>query len=360
MKRILSVALLLLSFSATSQKVIPIVDFSGYFKSFNDGFFRQIEFQRIKNFKTGDNVCAYFDFKGNLRVYNGGTPKDVANIETAIYTVSDNLMTWQLGETLNMWDNGKLQTLTYRAGQYKVTDSLIVYQDTRFNTVNVYYDGEIHELYMSVAGSSFPNFVGENIIAFKDNGNYYKVFWRGEIYDIDVWHNPYLFAGGTDMIAFNDPINGTFAVFDKGVFLDVEMFHMDSYKVGLGFVAYENLNGELMLYKDEQTVELSNFNTSYWDVKDNVVLWEENSFMYTYYNGEKFEVARYTPEDYKIKNGVIAFRNLMGGVSAFIDGKVVEITNQMDAQYSIHGNSVLVELFNNSYIVLHEGKKYTI
>lgn len=360
MKKILFGALLLLTFSASSQEVLPLLDFNGYFKTFKDGFFRQIEFQRIKNFKAGDNVCAYIDFKGNLRVYDGTAPKNITNIETAIYEVSDNLMTWQIGQTLNMWDAGEMRTLTYNVGQYKVMDSIIVYQDLRFNTVNLYYKGEVQELYATVAGVTFPNFVGENIIAFKDNGNFYKVWWRGEIYDLDVWHNPYVFGGGTDMVAFNDPINGTFAVFEDGNFLDVEMFHMDSYKVGYGFVVYENLNGELMMYKNGDIVELSNFGANYWDVRDKIVLWEENSFMYTYYGGEKVEVARYTPDDYKIKNGVIVFRNLMGGVSAFIDGKVHEITNQMDAQYSIHGNSVLVTLFNNSYIVFQNGKKYTI
>ena len=82
--------------------------------------------------------------------------------------------------------------------------------------------------------------------------------------------------------------------------------------------------------------------------------------MYTYYNGEKKEVARYTPEDYKIKNGVIAYRNIMGGVNVFVNGRVYEITNQMKSEYSIHGNSVLVELFNNSYVVFQKGKKYSI
>ena len=48
-----------------------------------------------------------------------------------------------------------------------------------------------------------------------------KVFWRGKIYDLDVWHNRFEFEGGTDMLAFNDPINGTFAVFEKGEFCPI-------------------------------------------------------------------------------------------------------------------------------------------
>jgi hypothetical protein len=358
MKKILTSLLLLITFSGSSQNVIPLVDFNFYFQSFQDGYFRQVEMQRIQEFKTGDNVCAYIDFRGNIMVYDGKTKVNVANIETE-YAVSDNLMVWKIAGTLNMWDAGKLQTLTYQVGDYRIMDSLIVYQDLRFNTVNAYYKGEIHELYQWTGDATFPDFVGENIIAFRGNGNFNKVFWHGKIFDLDVWHNPYVYSGGTDMIAFNDPMNGTFAIFENGRFYDVEMFHMESYRVGLGFVVYENLNGELILYKDGKKTELTNFGANFWDVRDDVVLWEENTFMYTYYKGETLEVARYTPEDYKIKNGVIAYRNIMGGVNVFVDGKNHEITNQIESEYTIHGNSVLVELFNSSFILFQDGKKYT-
>jgi len=50
----------------------------------------------------------------------------------------------------------------------------------------------------------------------------------------------------------------------------------------------------------------------------------------------------------------------MGGVSALIDGRVVVITNQMNSEYEIYGNSILVSLFNNSFIVYSNGKKYTL
>jgi hypothetical protein len=53
---------------------------------------------------------------------------------------------------------------------------------------------------------------------------------------------------------------------------------------------------------------------------------------------------------------VFAFRNIAGGVSAFVNGKMEEITLQNDSEYSIHGNIVLVKLFNRSFIVLKDGQ----
>ena len=94
------------------------------------------------------------------------------------------------------------------------------------------------------------------------------------------------------------------------------------------------------------------------EVKDDLVVWGENSFVYAFQNGSRIQVTNFSPKDYLVKNNVFAFRNMMGGVSALIDGKVHEITNQTESEYEIYGNSVLVKLFNRSYIVFSKGRKF--
>ena len=351
--------ILLISFSSVSQRVVPLIDFNGFFKSFQNGFFRQLEFQRIKDFKAGDDVVAYIDNRGNLMVYDGAKKMELSNI-IVDYRVSDRLLTWKIGRTLNMWDAGKKRTLSYDVGNYWVKDSIIVFQDIRYQSVSAYYQGQVYSLYSSVGGVESPDFVGENIVAFRDNGGLNKVFWRGNTYELDVWHNPFIYEGGTDVMAFNDPTTGTFAIFENGEFLDVEDFFVDSYKAGRGFIVYENRNGDLMHYAQGEKTMLTNFGADFWEVKDDVVIWSEAGFTYSFVNGEKIEMTRYIPEDYILKNDVIAFRNIMGGVSALVDGRIYEITNQANSEYSVHGSYVLVGLFNNSFIVLADGKKYTI
>ena len=58
MRIFLSALVLFTFFQGLSQEVIPLVDFSGYFKSFKNGFFRQIEFQQIRGYKAGDDLVA--------------------------------------------------------------------------------------------------------------------------------------------------------------------------------------------------------------------------------------------------------------------------------------------------------------
>lgn len=359
MTRFYTFLVLFIALGATAQDVTPIVDFNNYFKSFQNGFFRQIEFQPVTGIKYGDNVVAYYDNRSNLRVYDGSAPRDLANVD-AEYEVSDNLMIWKIGPTLNLWDDGDLKTLTYFANRYTITDSLVVFEDTRFNTVNVYYNKEVYTIVNAVGELTMPDHVGENIIAFRDNGDVYKVFWRGKVYELGSWHDPIKFKGQTDILAFNDPINGTFAIFENGQFLDLEMFFVNEYKAGQDFVSYTDLNGNLKYYKKGKVQTLSNFGPSFWEVNDNVVVWGENNIFYSLVEGKKTEIARFIPKDYAVKNSVIAFRNQMGGVSAVVDGKTTELTNQMDAVYTLHGNAVLVELFNKSFIFFKDGKKYRL
>jgi len=349
--------LLLFPFFGFSQNVIPFVDFNNYFRSFQDDNFRVVEFQKIIDFKGGDEFVAYLDNKGNLRVFDGTAPKDITNLNLE-YKVSAHLLAWKVMNTVNMWDAGKMKTLTYNGNNYEVRDSLIVYDDTRFNSVNVYYKGVITTLYTVIDELYMPVFIGENIVAFKDNGNFYKVFWNGKIYDIGVWNGVIEFQGGTDVLTFNDPTTRTFAIFDKGEFMDVEPFYMGKYKAGRGFIVYEDLNGNLNYYGAGKKTQLSNFSAKLWEVKDDIVVWSENSYLYTYVNNEKTKICNFLPSDYQLKNNVFVYRNIMGGVSAFIDGRDFEITNQNESSYDIFGSSVIVKLFNNSYIVLKKGIKY--
>jgi hypothetical protein len=163
---------------------------------------------------------------------------------------------------------------------------------------------------------------------------------------------------GTDVLCFNDPYTQTFIAFDKGKFVEVESLPIKKYKSGRGFIVYEDLNGNLWKYENEEKTQLSNFSTTFWDVKDDIIIWTENSYLFSYSNDQKQQVASYVPSDYLLKNNIFAFRNLMGGVSAVVNNKVEEITNMQEAEYEIYGNKVLVRLPSKTCIVLSEGKKF--
>lgn len=356
MKKIVFV-FLFLSGTSLGQSVIPFLDINYYFRSYSQNAFQLLTMQRIANYKAGDNVVAYVDFKGNLMVYDGyGAAEQATNIPGAHYQTSDKLMTWRIGSTLNLWDGGKKRTLTYNVGQFALRDDIVVFQDKRSNSINVYDYGKIYELFRSTSTVAMPTAIGENIFVYKENGDFYKIYWAGNTYDYEVWQGSIDFQAGTDIVVFNDPINGTFTAFDKGEYIDLENFHMNEYKAGRGFAVYLNRNDNLVMYQNGEKTILSNYVSDFWDVKDDIVIWAENGLTYAYVDGKKIEIARFIIKDYKLKNNTVAFRNLLGGVDACMNGKKRELTMQKDAPYYIYGNRVLIELFNRQHLICTEEK----
>lgn len=358
MKKTIASLLFLAFITVFKAQVVPTKDFNNFFVSFQDGFFRQIEVQPITGYKAGDECVAYIDTRGNLRIYDGKERKDVTvlNVE---YEVSDHLMAYKISGALKMWDAGKFQTLTTFASGFAVKDSIIVYQDKRYSTLNVYWNKQTFPILTYFSDFVMPTSIGENIVVFKDMSNTYFSFWRGKSYEIGTFNEEVMnFNIGTDVLCFNDPYTQTFITFDKGKFVEVESLPIKKYKSGRGFIVYEDLNGNLWKYENEEKTQLSNFSTSFWDVRDDIIIWTENSYLFSYSNGQKQQVASYVPSDYLLKNNIFAFRNLLGGVSAVVNNKVEEITNMQEAEYEIYGNKVLVRLPNKTCIVLSEGKKF--
>lgn len=356
--KLLSLLLFLMGSVMLHAQIAPFVDFNGYFKTFYKNNFRQLEYQRIKSYDAGDNMVAYIDSKGDFKVYDGEKVTQISNMIVQ-YQLSDDQIAWNIGPGLYyLKKNGQKELLTMFARNYRVMDSLIVFEDTRFNTVSVVYKEKVYPLYQYTGELSMPVFIGEDIIAYKDIGDNYKVFWKGRSYELGVWMSGIEFSAGTGIVTFNDPTHRTFAVFENGEFMDLEDQYVSKYRAGRGFAVYEDVNGNLWYYQQGKKVKLTDFSATSFDVKDDLVMWMENGMTYVYYQGEKIKVATYAPKDYLLKNGVLAFRNIMGGVSCFVNGKVTELTLQQDATYAIYGNTILVGLFNQTYLVFSNGKIY--
>jgi hypothetical protein len=212
---------------------------------------------------------------------------------------------------------------------------------------------------MQQTGEMFmPDAIGENIIGFKDNGDVYRIFWRGKITELGGTSLGIVFSASTDIICFNDMINKTFSVFDAGEFVDVEQMFVKKYKAGRGYILYEDQNGNLFKYQQKEKINISNYSNGVWDLKDDVFVWNENALFFTNYLGEKIEISNYSPKEFEIKNNLIAYRNSIGGVNVFWNGKNYTVTNQIDASFKIFGKGVLVELMNSSFIYFSEGNSF--
>jgi hypothetical protein len=355
MKYFLVCSLVFLGFVASAQSLFAYMDFNNFFRVYKNGYAVQIDHQAINNLSLGDNICLYKNFQNDLKMYDGNISKILTGQNTN-YIVSDNIGAWNIGSLLYYVENGVSHAVTNFGGQYAVGDSIYVYQDIQQNTLNARYKGENFLLVQTIEDISMAQKTGDNLVIFEDNGGVLKVFWRGEISEIGISNanNSFNFEVGCDVFAYNDPQTNSLIVFDKGEFVEVSDRPARKIKACRGFVVFEDNNGNLKKYQNGNVIEIASF-FNFWDAKDDVVIWGEANSTFTLKNDSPQKVVNYSVTDYQIKNDVIAFRTIVGGVGAFINGQYKEITNLTNNEYLINGHGVMVTLTNRTVMIYDNG-----
>lgn len=345
-----------MSSSVMSQKVFPYLNNQEYLKSFHEGQSTQLDFLKPYHVEYSEDVIVFLDSKRDLFVFDGKTKEKLSGLVND-YKVGMNLVAWNAGPIINVWEDGEKRNLTYFGGNYVVSDSLVVFEDTRDNAIRVYYRGEVIDLYASIGRPTFPQFIGSNTVAFKGNGDVYYAFIAGEIQEIGAYSENVKFSAGGNLLVFNDPYNQSFAVVFKGGVLDVEPTMVRSYKAGYDMFVYLDRNDNLKGFIDGEIVELSTY-TSFYKVFRNTLVWGENGTLHTYKNGTTYQISNFIPQDYKIRDGIVVFRNLNGGVSIFHNEEVEILSNLVGAPFEVNGNTVRIEVYRGNYDFFKNGYAY--
>ena len=360
--------MLLSTTSIYAQEILPFIDFNGFLRSYEKGYFRQIELQPISNLKAGDELVAYLDIRKNLVLYDGSDKKTIT-ILNAEYEVSDHLMAFKVAGALKVWEDNDIYNLTSFASDFSVKDSIVVFLDGRTRSLNLFKKGKTKLLCNLFDDLQMPRFIGDNIVVYQDASQTFSAYWRDKNIEIGLFNQEFkdfpgmdvngkiTFSVGCDVFCFNDPYTQSFVVFENGEMIDVDQMPANRFMAARGFVVFEDINNNLWYFAHGEKIQLSNFAASNWQAVDDVVVWIENGYMFAFQNGVKTEIANYTPKDYKLKNNQIAYRNILGGVNAFSNGVTHNLTNQPEAEYFILGNKVIAQLVNKSAIVLDNGKK---
>ncbi len=340
------------------QSMFGYMDFNRFFRSYVNGYFGPVEHQEVSNVALCDEFIVYQNAQKDFKIYNGKTSKLITN-QMVSYKASDHLVAWNIQNLLFYYENGVPHNITSFAGNYEVRDSLIVYQDTRYYTLNCIYQGKTIQLMQQTSDMYMPDLIADNLIVFRDNGNVYKVFWQGQIYELGAYNGfgSYQFFCGASVLAFNDPQSQTFAIFENGEFLDLEDMHAKKVKGGRDFIVYEDNQGNLNYYKDGKTEQLASYFQS-WDVKDDMFFWVESNTTYTLENGVKKMIVSYPISEWKMKNDVLAFKTNGNGIAAYVNGKTKEVTNFSTAEFVINGHGVMATLPNSTVIVYDNGTIY--
>lgn len=341
---------------AKAQTIVPLYENTIALRIFDNGFTKPIEFQEVSNIEVGNELITYFDTRENFCVYADGKKTDLLPAVNQFKT-SETTVVFNSGPITFMYKDGKKVALTNFGAQFDVSDSLVVYVNTFDGAVYCRYNDQSIEMYRFITNVGKLGILGENTFVFHNVAGDYLVFHKGKFTNLLNTQFNVPMKAGLDMVAFNDPITNTFAAYDNGEMVDIEDFHAKKFEVGHNFIAYEDINGNLKVYENGATETISSF-PDFFEVRDSLIVYSEANMLKVHYKGESILLENFVPAQRVMKNGILAYKNQMGGITAFMSGKKVAVTNEQAGEFAINGNAVYYINQNDRAVAYWKGRLY--
>lgn len=344
--------------SLVSQNISFLSDYLGNVQVFTDGSLKQIEHLPMRTYAVGNNMLAYEDNAGNLKIYYNHYLHKISSFASS-YKISDNLAAISMNTQLKIFDNGDVKNLSINVSEYYLSDDVLVWFDDYEKRLKVYYNKQIFDLDDALA-SDVTNKVtiGENIVAFVDSQGYLNVFYDGVIETICFAERVKSIAAGRDIVVFvEEPVNN-FQAFYFGDLINLEDFEPVSFKTGDGFVAYVDANNYLKVFNDFKNETISFAIPDFYETTDDLMVFGVQNYFKVWYNGQVFTLESYVPDDYKMNNNVIAYIDQLGNLKFFNGEKLETISYEKVTGFEIHGSSVKYTFGVNSENIYSNGKTY--
>jgi hypothetical protein len=349
--------LLIFKSYSIAQDVTAYTDYKGNLQVFDRGLVRQLEYLPVKDYKIGGNSIAYIDNKNDFKIYYNGQTFPLVNAADFSYKVTDNMVSFRVGEVLYAFDKGEEKTLSYHAGISYLDDSLLVFYDNIKSSLDIYYDGRLSTAEDALL--SRPTFVrtGSNIVAWINQSNQFTVFYHGTVKQLDNM-NPRKFEVGRDIIAYVDDFEQRFRLFYKGDSAMVDEFEPDSFKVGFGIMAYVDNVGNFKIFDEGVMKTILTRSPDFFYVKGNSIIYSFNNTFNIYYKGQITTLQNTAPADFQLGNDGIAWIDDSGRLQLFHKGKTYTVSYEIINKYFLNGNTLKYEVGNNTVGVFYNGKNY--
>lgn len=355
--RKISFCLLFISSYAFSQNVTYFKDANNRLYEFDSGIFNQIYYQPTKEvIATTKHICLV-DSKGDVFVHYNGEKILIAQTYNELVN-TDHLILVRTASVLRIFDEGVVHMLSPNAISFAAGDSLVLFQDVVGGYLRYYYQNQIHEISMIVGNYPLSkNEVGANTFVYKDNAGNHSVFWHGQFYELMNTRLPVVYSAGQDVVAFNDPQNNTFSAFDNGYIINLEGQFAQRFECGDNFIYYQDAGDVHKVVREERVTDLG-LDLKNIDVTDSLVIYQDYGATKIWYNEKIYQLFNMVISDYQTDGGIVAYKNNVGGVSAFVRGKELDVTNTRVEEFRLIGSTIVLKYGPSSYSVWWNGKIY--
>lgn len=353
------IALLILTTSFSySQGVAAYTDYRGAFQIFDRGIYQQLEYNPVKSFQAGGNALAYVDNTGEFQIYyNGRKYHQLYASDQFSYYASNHLIAYKVGTVLYVFEKGRAEKVSYFCSQFYVGDSLVVYYDDSNYNLGVFYNGSNTPIESSLLASPQTVRAGSNTLAYVNQSGYFKVFYHGEITDVDV-STPVSFEAGRDVVAYVDGYQKYFHLFYKGQTAQVDVNPPQSYKVGFGNMAYVDYDENFRIFSNGATRRLLSQKPDFYDVKGNMIVYGYNSEFRAFTDGESKLIDDIMPKEYKLSTDGVAYIDIDGVLKFYNHGKLYVVSHETVSKYYVNNEVVWYMVGTNTWKVFYNGVNY--
>lgn len=369
--------------SATAQ-MAAYTNLQRQFISFDDGVTRQIDYLIPQNFAVGRKAIAYTDNASNFKIYSpfAGVQK-LNSAPSYNYKVTDNLVTYTIASNLFVWEKGEKTLLSKNSDRFATGDSVVLYFDKVRNLYNAYYNGQIYEIESFLAGNTTEilfaeepatefssadyhakiansqlatSKVGDNIIAYVNFANQFKMFYRGSITQLEDY-KVRDFEVGRNTIAYVTE-SQQFKIFHSGKLNLMDNIAPESYKVGDDLVAYVGSDYNFRIFFNDSTYVIGNYDVEYY-VKDNIVVFNDaNNYMNVFYKGKIYQLETYFDNNFVISYNSLAYYNRARVLRMFTEGKVYDVTSAEVSEWTMQYDVLNYKFGANMYKVFYKGETF--
>lgn len=354
----LSLSLILSAFGIKAQEISFYHDYLDNLWIFDSGNTKQIEHLPVKSYGVGNKSFVYEDNAGCFKIYNNHYVHKINSFVTK-YTVTDNLIAFNLNTQLKVYDNENIRTLTPYATVYYTGDDVILWFDNYSKMLMAYWNGDTYPLDDALTtGEAGKVYIGKNIAAFTDVNNWVNIFFNGNIEQLIYAENLGSISVGKDIVAFVDKSMNNFQVYYNGEFIELESFVPHSFKCADQMVAYVDASNYLKIFHNYQSGTLSFDAPDFYDIVDGILVYGLQNYFKAYIDGKVYDIENFIPEKYFIKNKGVVYLDQMGNLKYFKDGKSEIITYEKATSFELTGDAVRYSFGIKSENIYLNGKTY--
>ena len=335
-----------------SQGMGYFIDNYQHFFIFEDGVYNKVEFIPIQGAYVGNNYVAYLRNNKRLTVYIDGEKHELSATNPPVFA-RDNLFAYMIDEQLWLYDGNDLKMIEpWVSDDFVIGDDILAYTNN-FDQFKVLYNDslEVIELWDVKLASA-----GDNLIAYVDNNGFFKIFAYGDkeiIEDVA----PSKFGASKNIVAYIDNLN-TFKVWYDGEVTELLYERPPGFFMGEDMVCYMNhqTNQFNVFFKGELTTLLE-YKPNYFEIKENVLVFSDaNDFLYAFYNGNVIRLAAYTPERILIDNDIVVFKNLDGRLIGMEFGKKKQFSEEIATEFELFNRTIVYKVNRNNWRVYYNDR----